>query len=101
MDVAQDRMALEQQVLEFSTIERAQLVLDFLYPLRIAPVARFWNFIDLYEVSRHRRDKLEDGRKAGVVGNEELATDRARVALTLVVVVQIDVDAFGLAFDHE
>ncbi|HEV7910762.1 MAG TPA: hypothetical protein VGP28_06690 [Methylocella sp.] len=94
-------MTFEQQVLEFATIENAQLALDFLYPLCVTPIGRLRDFVDLHEVARHRRDKLEDGRKPCVVGNEELATNGARVALALVVVVQIDIDAFGLAFDDE
>src|SRR5665213_2164282 len=100
MHIAQNGMTLEQQVLKLAPIEGAQLVLDFLYPLRIAPIARFGNFTDLYEVSRYSRDKLENRGKARVVGNEEFATDGARIAFALVVVVQIDIDAFGLALDN-
>ena len=36
-------MALEQEVLKLLTVEGAELVLDFLDPLRVTPVARAGN----------------------------------------------------------
>jgi len=40
VDVAQDRVALEQKVLKFLAIEDPQLAADFLDPLGVAPVGR-------------------------------------------------------------
>ena len=39
MNIVQDGVAFKQQVLKLATIKGAQLVLDFLDPLGIAPIA--------------------------------------------------------------
>ena len=97
--VAQDRVALEQKVLEFLAVEHAQLAADFFDPLGVAPVGRLCDLVDLHEVAGRAGHQLEDGREAVVGGDEEFRPGRPGVAFALVIVAEIDLDAFGFALD--
>ena len=99
--VAQDRMALEQEVLELPPVESAEPLPDLLDPLGVAPVRRPRDLVDLHELARHAGNEPENGGVAPIVGNEELTAGRAGVAFALVIVPDVDVDVFGLAFDDE
>ena len=67
----------------------------------VAPIRRLRDLVDRHEVAGHFGDELEHGRVACVVRDEELAADRTGVALSLVVVLDVDVDLLRLALDHE
>ena len=99
--VAQDRVALEQQVLELPPIEGTELVPDLVDSLGVAPIRRLRDLVDRHEVARYSWDELEHGGVACVVRDEELAAHRTGIALALVVVPDVDVDLLGLALDHE
>ena len=101
MYVTQDRMALEQEILELPPVEGAELVSDLIDSLGVAPIRRLRDLVDRHRLARHSRDELEHGCVAGVVSDEELAADRTGIALSLIIVLDIDIDFLGLAFDHE
>src|SRR5688572_6785562 len=63
--ITQDRMALEKEVLELLAVEGAELVLDLLYALCVAPVARFGDLADLHEIAGQAGHQLEHGGETG------------------------------------
>lgn len=65
------------------------------------PVSPCRAFIELDEIARQPWHQLEYGGEAGVVRDEEFAPDRARVALALIVVLDVDIDALGLALHDQ
>ena len=71
MHVAQDRVALEQQILELPPVEGAELALDLVDSLGVAPIRRLRDLVDRHEVARHSGDELEHGRVTCVVRDEE------------------------------
>jgi len=76
VDVAQDRVALEQEILEFLAVENPQLAADFLDPLGVAPVGRLGDLVDLQEIAGRAGYELEDGGEAVVCGDEEFRAGR-------------------------
>ena len=100
VDVAQNTVALEQQVLKFLAAERAGTVLYRLDAFGISPVFGVGEVVDRYRFAGCSGDEFENGSLALVMGNEEFATGGTGITLALVVIPKMDVHGLGLAFNN-
>lgn len=101
VDVAQDVVAVAQQLGELRAVETALTGLDLRDPLRVAPVRGLGDLADLDELAGQRGDDAEDLGETPVVGDEEVRAARPGVAFALVIVAQVDRDALRLALDDQ
>ena len=99
--VAQDAVADEQQVLKLLAVEGAQGIEHFLQAFGVAPVGSLGDFVDGNELARRARHQFEHGGVALVGGDEDFAARGHGVGRGLVVVALLNLDAVGLALDHE
>lgn len=101
MNVADDVMAGLQQARELGAVEGALRLFDFLDDFRVAPIRRSRNARYRFELSGRGGHDFERLREAAVMGNEKLRAHRARIAFALIVILEIEADAFRLALDHD
>lgn len=99
--VAQDVVAVAQQLGELAAIERALPGLDRGHALGIAPVSCLGDLADSDEFAGQCGDYPKNLGEAPVMGDEKFGSCGSGIAFALIIVTQINADAFRFAFDNQ